>query len=72
MIYFFGDDGLQRYDMLSFGIIPIAIPFLENAIIRDVRVELGKAYVLLEEETILLSLERTLEFPGPGRPATDR
>lgn len=56
VIYFFGDQGLQRYDMLSFEITPIAIPLVENAIVRDVRVELGRAYVLLEGTILIIPL----------------
>ncbi|MBP6310989.1 MAG: hypothetical protein WAR83_00950 [Flavobacteriales bacterium] len=56
VIYFYGDDGLQRYDMRSFEITPIEILLDENTTIRDVRVELGKAYVLLEESILILPL----------------
>jgi len=56
VIYFYGEDGLQRYDMRSFEITPIEIPLPESETIRDVRVELGRSYVLLDEKILILPL----------------
>ena len=56
VIYFYGEDGLQRYDMRSFEITPIEIPLPESETIGDVRVELGRSYVLLDEKILILPL----------------
>lgn len=55
-IYFFGDEGARIYDKRSFEITPLEANYSDQAAIKDMRVEIGRAYLLLDDKILIIPL----------------
>jgi len=60
VLFFFGSAGAQLYDMKSFATQPFAIHVPDGGNVRDMRVERGRVYLLLEDRILVhqLGIER--------------